>query len=146
MDRIKKSSYEFPERLGDIDKFDESKTQQSFADEVDINTIVARALKTGLLGDPSSIASRQAIFGDFSEIGSYQESLNKVIAAQNAFNELPADVRSRFNNDPGKLMEFIADDKNRPEAESLGLVVKKEVTAPLGAEVTPPAGNATPSA
>lgn len=140
MERIKKSSYEFTERLDDLSGFEKTKTQQQFAQEVDINTIVARAVKTGMLGDPMSINARQAIFGDFSEVGSYHACLNRVMAAQGAFMQLPADLRASFDNDPGKLMEFMGNPANKDKAIELGLIVKPEkpAPAPLGPEVTPP--------
>lgn len=123
MKRIEVNSYVYPERVGDVECKEKTMTQQSFANEVDVNQIVARALKTGILGDPLSIQRRQEIFGDFSEIGSYQDALNRVINAQKAFDELPADIRSRFNNEPGLLMEFLSNPGNRDEAIKLGLIV-----------------------
>lgn len=122
MKRIEKNSYLFEDRPDDLGGFEKTKTQQSFAEEVDVNNIVARALKTGLLGDPMAQAARQAVFGDFSEVGSYHDAMNKVVAAQNAFMELPADLRARFNNDPGLLCEFMANEANLEEAVKLGLV------------------------
>ena len=55
-----------------------SMTKQSFADEVDINKVVARYEKTGML---DHVNRRQPFYGDVSEIRSYQESLNVVIHA-----------------------------------------------------------------
>jgi hypothetical protein len=39
---------------------------------------------------------------------------------------LPANIRSRFDNDPAKLIDFMENPANREEAESLGLVNKSE--------------------
>lgn len=144
MERLKKSSYEYPDRVDDLGGFEKTMTQQHFVGEVDINNIVARALKTGILGDPMAIAGRQAVFGDFSAVGSYHEALNRITAAQAAFMELPADVRSRFNNDPGALVDYMSspfgEDKLR-EAVGLGLVPQKAlddfVAAVTAAKVTP---------
>lgn len=127
MKRIQGNSYLYEERLGDISDFQPSMTQQHFANEVDVNMIVERATRTGLLGDPLAMAARQASFGDFSDIGDYQSCVNKVTAANNAFNSLPADVRSRFNNNPAELIAFLSDDKNIIEASELGLVDKDNV-------------------
>lgn len=149
MKRIESDPYAFPERKGDIGNFEKTMTQQSFAAEVDVNEIVKRAQRTGLLGDPVAMANRQAIFGDFSEIGSYHDAMNRVVAAQGAFMQLPAEVRSRFNNDPGQLCDFMADRKNLEEAVSLGLldakvyeeIVKAEkAEASAAAAVPPPPG------
>ena len=50
---------------------------------------------------------------------------------------LPAQMRSRFNNDPAELLKFIKDPANLDEAVKLGILVKKE--APKGDPVPPPA-------
>lgn len=108
-----------------LHSFDESKTQQQFKEEVDINTIVRRFGLTGEM--PSDIRVPQ--YGDFSNVVDYQSALNAVIAADESFMSMPAEVRSRFANDPQKLLEFLAVDSNRDEAIKLGLVTKPpEVT------------------
>lgn len=35
---------------------------------------------------------------------------------------LPPEIRTRFDNDPGKLIDFVADPDNRQEAQELGIV------------------------
>ena len=45
-----------------------------------------------------------------------------VMAADDAFMALPANIRERFNNDPAELVDFVSDDRNRSEAIDLGLV------------------------
>lgn len=44
--------------------------------------------------------------------------------------DLPAKVRSRFENDPQKFLEFCSDPKNRDEAVSLGLIMSAPASAP----------------
>lgn len=113
-----------------------TKTQQQFKEETDINTIVQRFGITGEL--PSDVPVPQS--GDFSDaVTDYQTALNLVIAADQAFMALPAQVRQRFNNDPARLVEFVSDADNRDEARKLGLLVPE--TAPQGpikVEVVPP--------
>lgn len=98
---------------------DDDKTQQSFKDEVDINTIVKRFGLTGQLPDDFSMPMQ----GDFADVPDFQTALNLVISAQEEFMKVPAEVRARFANDPGELMAFLGDAKNRDEAIKLGLVV-----------------------
>lgn len=139
MKRILNDSYLVDERVDDV-FFDPAKpesrsmTQQHFAQEVDVNNIVARALKTGILGDPVAIAARAAKFGDFSDIGDYQSACNRVIAAQNSFMELPADVRAKFGGDVGALIEFLKDENNLKEAVELGLIPQKVLDDKVAAE------------
>lgn len=115
-------------------------TKQSFKDECDINLIIARA---ALGADISHVNARVAQFGDFSNIPDYQTSLDLVNRAQGMFMDLPANVRERFLNDPGKMVAFLQDDKNYDEAVQLGLVVPKAKAAdPAAAPVKAPEGAA----
>lgn len=113
---------------------DKSLTQQQFGDEVDINTIVKRFNLTGQL--PTSF--NMPTYGDFTGISDYHSALNIVREADEQFLSLPAHIRARFDNDPGKLIEFLEEPDNRDEAVKLGLVTPKV------AELT--GGPAAPSA
>ena len=110
-----------------------SLAQQHFKEECDINTILERFNITGML--PQSPLSPR--YGDFNGIGDYHTALNRVIAAQEEFEALPAQIRQRFDNDPSKLIEFLEDENNRPEAEELGLVEKAAAEVVEAAPVTP---------
>lgn len=98
---------------------DVSLAKQSFADEADINTIVRRFGLTGQL--PSGVEA--PTYGDFVGVFDFHSAMNAVAQARESFDKLPADVRYRFNNDPGQLVDFCSDEANRAEAEKLGLVV-----------------------
>nr|QJB18840.1 MAG: internal scaffolding protein [Microvirus sp.] len=95
-----------------------SLTQQHFKDETDINNILRQFNITRLLPEVS-LSPR---FGDFTGIGDYQGALNAVIAAEDGFMALPANLRARFGNDPAQLIDFLSDENNRSEAEKLGLL------------------------
>ena len=101
---------------------DASLTQQHFRDETDINNILRQFNVTGLLPE----APLSPRYGDFSGVVDYHSALNQVIAAEDEFMTLPAELRSRFANDPANLIEFLNDENNRPEAEQLGLLVPKK--------------------
>lgn len=107
--------------------------QQHFKEECDINTILQKFSITGILPE-APISPR---YGDFSGISDYHTALNRVIAAQEEFEGLPAQIRARFDNDPAKLIEFLNDEANRPEAEELGLVEKVAAEAVEATQVTP---------
>lgn len=113
---------------------DESRAQQSSRDECDINTIVRRFGLTGEL--PQNV--RAPVYADFEGIFDFQSAMNTVRAAEEAFMALPAEVRSRFANDPQKLVEFCSDEANRAEAEKLGLVVPAPSPAPAPAPAPAP--------
>lgn len=97
-----------------------SLTQQCFAEECDINNIIARSINSGV--PISEFASRVGSFGDVSKFGSLQEVLAFNKAAMDSFNSLSAQVRERFDNDPNKLILFLQNEKNRDEAIKLGLI------------------------
>ena len=95
--------------------------QQQFKDECDINNILRQFNVTGLL--PETPLSPR--YGDFTGINDYQTALNAVIAAEDGFMALPADLRARFDNDPSNLINFLNDESNKDEAVKLGLVDQK---------------------
>jgi phage internal scaffolding protein len=98
---------------------DKTLTQQQFAEESDINTIVNNFLRSGEL--PDELSKPQ--FGDFTGVvDNYHDALNLVIAADDAFAALPAKIRARFDNDPAKYVDFFENPENHAEAIKLGLV------------------------
>lgn len=112
------------------------RTKQSFKAECDINTIVNRFLKTGIFDATNKHAPK---YGDCTGL-EFQAGMETVLKAQKMFDELPALVRNRFQNDPGQFLDFVHDEKNVEEAIRLGLLQRKAVEAtPLP---TPPASDA----
>lgn len=97
---------------------DPSLTDQSQAKQADINEIVRQFGVTGVL--PNQPLPEH--FGDFTGVGDYRSSLEAVRRAAEEFMELPAELRSRFDNDPAKLIDFLSVEANRHEAFTLGLV------------------------
>lgn len=113
---------------------DPSLAEQSSLEETDINTIVRRFGLTGQL--PTGL--RAPTYGDYLEVTDYHSALNAIVVANEAFEELPAEVRRRFDNDPGKFVDFCSDENNSQEAAKLGLVMPKAVElANSGIPATP---------
>ncbi len=112
---------------------DASLAQQHFKEECDINTILQKFNITGLL--PEQTLSPR--YGDFTGIGDYHTAMNRVLAVQDEFEALPAQIRARFENDPAQLIEFLENSDNRPEAEALGLVEKAAAEGVEAAKTTP---------
>lgn len=103
---------------------DPSLAQQSALEESDINTIVRRFGLTGQL----PVGMRAPTYADFGDqIFDFQSAMNAVRSAEESFNRLPAQVRSRFHNSPDEFVDFCSNEENRAEAEKLGLVVPKAV-------------------
>lgn len=121
-----------------------SMTQQQFKDDADINNIIARYEVTGMLVDPLTPVSRTPQFGDFSDMPSYQEAQNVLVAAQNAFMDLPSDIREQFGNDPAKYFDFVQSLKegtaDYQKAIELGMIEPK-AAATDGPAVSQPVEN-----
>lgn len=96
-----------------------SRTKQEHAKECDINRIMARYVRTGVL----PVSQDPALYGDFSDVGTYKEARDILIRAHSQFENLPAATRERFRNDPARFLAFMGDAKNTDEARKLGLLV-----------------------
>lgn len=116
---------------------EESRTQQHFKDEADINVLVRRFNITGQL--PENV--RMPTYADFSEVYDFHSAANAIAEANESFHQMPAEVRARFGNDPAAFVAFCSDDKNIDEARRMGLVKAEQPinTAPP-APVTSSAG------
>lgn len=107
-----------------------SRVEQDHRERVNINTIVAKARRTGFL----PFRNVQAEYGDFSAGVDFHTAQNRVIEAQARFQEVPSKIRKRFENDPGKLLDFLMDENNREEAIALGLIPEDAQKVSLGVD------------
>ncbi|WNK12429.1 MAG: internal scaffolding protein [Microvirus sp.] len=94
------------------------RTKQSFKDECDINNIMGRYSRTGIL---ESQNRRMPQYGDIENID-FQGAMETVASAREMFAALPSNIRDRFRNDPTELLGFLQDPENKAEALSLGLL------------------------
>lgn len=116
------SAFSPTSRNSDIEfdlKAEPSMTQQNMMDECDINNIMKRYQITGEI---PHVNTTNGTFGDYSDLQDYQTSLNIVMAAEDAFSNLPSSIRNRFKNDPAAFLDFVNDENNREEAIELGLI------------------------
>lgn len=123
-----------------LECLDESLADQGGKDEADINTLVKRFGITGTV----PVLDRVPLDSDFVGNVDYHSALNALIEADNAFMELPADLRTRFNHNAGDFVKFCSDEANRDELIKLGLVPKPpDPSAPLLVEIAekPAAGS-----
>lgn len=107
-------------------------TRQSEADACDINFIMKRYEKTGIL----PVSAKEAAFTDVSEVGSFREALDVIQRAEEGFMQLPAKVRERFGNDAVAFVDFCSDPANLAELQDLGVVEAPEVPAVLATAAT----------
>lgn len=105
---------------------DPSLAKQSFKDESNINNIIKRHHNTGVpLPTAETVGAK---FGDFSEVGDYHTSMQKVVQAREAFEGLPSAIRKQFHNDPGLFIDFVKDPENNDELVNMGLAHPVEPT------------------
>ncbi|WNK13195.1 MAG: internal scaffolding protein [Microvirus sp.] len=117
-----------------------SVTNQSDKDSTDINKIMERYEKTGLIPDALTGLGRKPHYGDFSNVGNFHELQDTLAKVNQAFAVLPAPMRSQFGNDPQNLIEFLANPENDAQAIAMGLKNK-----PVAAEEAAPATKSDPS-
>lgn len=111
---------------------DPSLTQQQFVEDCDINVLARRF---GLVDSPMPVGSFDpAHYGDFSDVPDLRTALDLVNDAKNKFMALPAKLRERFNNQPGRLWDFVNDPENAEEAVRLGLLARQPIEPPAASQ------------
>lgn len=109
-----------------------TRTEQHHREACSITNIIKQYDKIGLI---THVNQAKAAYGDFTEVNEYQESLNMVLRAQDAFDGLPSDVRKKFHNDPGEFLEFATNPDNQKEMVELGLAQAIQQPKPTQVEV-----------
>lgn len=99
-----------------------SMTKQADAQETDINFIIKQYRNTGVVRHTSA---RLAQYSNTEAI-SFQDAMDYIARTTQEFEQLPADLRKRFGNDPTQLVEFMNDPANYDEAVKLGILEVKE--------------------
>jgi len=98
----------------------ESLTKQSFTKECDINNIVKKYQKTGAL---DHVNKHEGSYG-FASSDDFTASMEIVAKGTTMFEELPSSIRTKFENDPAKFLDFVQDKNNLEEMQELGLANK----------------------
>lgn len=115
------------------------RTKQSFKAECDINNIMARFTRTGVLDFTNR---REAQYGDVTGLD-YQRAMDIVVQAKAMFAELPSGIRSRFQNEPAMFLEFVQDPANAEEMVKMGLAKARPMEATEGSGAAPVEPQAT---
>lgn len=92
-------------------------TKQAHKDESDINQIMAKYQRTGILAHAKNYSGEYG----FATSDSFHDSLNIIQKAQNMFDALPSAIRTKFQNDPSQFLNFVQDPENAQELYDLGL-------------------------
>ena len=141
---IKKQTFRSAYDLGNEDysqSFTDGLTEQHHTDTCDINKILAQFMETGIM--PQTNANPQ--YADVSEVD-FTQMQNQLATAKTLFEELPEQVKDRFNNEMHSFLHFAENPDNQQELIDMGLAVKNErlaqaLQAQAGEETTSlPAG------
>ena len=92
-------------------------TKQAHKAETDINQIMAKYIKTGILEHANNYSGQYG----FATSDDFTASMQIVQDANDMFSELPAAVRKKFQNDPGQFLDFVQDPENEPQFYDMGL-------------------------
>lgn len=104
----------------------ESKTRQADLDSADINKIVKRFERDGIV----PLNERSGLYLDVSEVGDYRSALELVRKADEYFAQLPAESRAMFGNDPAQFLDVVNDPTQLELLVKAGVVPKDEVIVP----------------
>lgn len=99
------------------------RTKQAMKAECDINNILKRYAKSGLL---THLAKGVPSFMDVSEVGDYRTALEHLRSTEAFFAGLPSKVRAAFNNDPAQFLDAVDTVEGRAKLEEIGVIPKKE--------------------
>ncbi len=108
----------------------ESRTKQEFKDECDINNIIKRFDKTGVL---EHVQENEGYYTETGELD-FQAAQDIIATGNSMFEGLPSIIRKRFDNKPEKFLGFMENEENMAEAVKLGLI-----KAPTSNEASPKA-------
>lgn len=101
---------------------EEDRAVQSQREEADINVIMRRFGVTGVLPE----GTRMPVWGqDWPEGFDFRYAQDLIAAGRDAFMALPAEVRSKFSNDPALFIDFCSDEVNRAQLEKWGFITPK---------------------
>lgn len=147
-----------PKRTISLSCVGEGRTKQSHREECDINQIMARYQRTGVL---EHVREHPPQYSDATAID-FQTAMDTVVQAKERFAALPSSIRDYCGNDPAAFLDLVTRPEYREEAIRLGLIrpADKQATSPApkaaeapqapqqaseGTSATPPKGGKTNS-
>lgn len=111
--------------------------KQANKEECDINRIMARYVKTGVINFGRDVRSGR--YADLTSAGDYKACMDRLISAQLAFNDLPSKIRSAFGNDPARFLEWTASPDWEATGRAMGIIDKTPEPPP-----NPPGAGSAP--
>ena len=88
------------------DNTEPSLTIQEQKDQTDINKILAKYAKTGVI---EHVSKYEGQYGDVTGLD-YLTMQNQIASVNSMFMDLPAKTRAKFDNDPAKFLDYAGQD------------------------------------
>ena len=110
--------------FGPGDPEPKSMTRQEFAEECDVNVLMAKYEKTGVW---PNVPGTEPVYLDVSAVPDLMTAMQYLEDAERAFMTLPAKVRREFDNDPVKFVDFASSKDNLTQMRDWGLAPPVEL-------------------
>ncbi len=88
--------------------YDDGRTKQCYKDECDIQKIMDRFARTQTI---SHLAKHEGVYADFSDFDFHEQTM-KLTRGREIFDELPAELRTEFQQSPAKFFAYVNDPVN----------------------------------
>lgn len=112
-----------------------SKTEQHHLESCNMQFIMSRAQKTGMI---DHIRNDQPRYVDLVDKVDYLESMKVIAEANSVFESLPAKIRERFENRAENFLEYIQEEENvqklakeNVQVEDLTTDIEEEIITPV---------------
>jgi phage internal scaffolding protein len=94
-------------------------TEQHHSESCDINKILNTFMQTGIM-PPTNLNPQ---YGDASNPQmQFNEAMNQIAQAKSLFEQLPENVKIKFDNEPYKFLQFAEDENNHAAMIEMGLI------------------------
>lgn len=96
----------------------EDMTEQHHAESCDIHSIMRQADKTGIV---THLNQYEGSYGNFIDAPDFTTAMQQIAAAKSLFESVPSAIRSEFDNDPAKFLDFVQNPENKQAMDDYGL-------------------------
>jgi phage internal scaffolding protein len=104
----------------------EKRTKEAFAEESNINNIVDKYLKTGIM---THVSQYKENYGEATS-QDFKAAMDLVTRTQQMFDDLPSELRNKFNGNPSDFLDYVQNPNNKDEITRLGLTTTPEELNP----------------
>lgn len=124
--------YQSPRHRVSISGFEKTRTKQQFTKECDINLIMTKFQKNGILTHLNKYGPQ---YGEVSGID-LLDAMTTLTKAQDMYDDLPSNVRKQFES-PAEFLDFVGKDENIEKLREWGLANPLKDEEPVLVRVHP---------